>query len=303
MHKLLLTFSIISLFIATPVIASNTHKFGLGVNYHLDQDSSPGYQFLYQLQLGDSFEFEARYFDHNDIKLETNTDDIFANYDQFTMGANFIKQYNKQLSIKAGTGLAFVTSSSNEFVIEEQSMTPYLMLAGAYQVSDNLTIEFGQFSHFNDELLSTNHSLYLSMSYSFNNDYSQINIPTQEKNNAKAQQQSQPAQMPTTNAPPINKKVFSNQTITKNNSLSTINELKALWYVQFGAFINESNGQESLIQLKRMYPNISFSFTYHSNYYRIISNNFMTKQRANDYVDLVKLNYGLLGYVTQLTKK
>ena len=158
---------LISFLLPFSIHAQDTHKAGIGFNYHLDQDNGPGYQIFYQWQFSESFEFESRYIVNSDIKLQSNEADIFANYDQFSLGANFIKRYNNELSIKAGTGLGFVTTSSNESVIEKQTMAPYLMFAASYKFTNDFSIEFGQFTHFNSEMLQTNHSIFLSVSYQF----------------------------------------------------------------------------------------------------------------------------------------
>lgn len=281
------------------VFAQDTHKVGAGFNYHLDQENGPGYHLFYQWQFGESFEFETRYFDNNDILLQSNDNDVFANYDQFSIGANFIKRYNSDLSIKAGTGLGFITASSNEDVIEKQTMAPYIMLAATYKLTKDLSIEFGQFTHFNRELIDTNHSLFLSLSFQFGSRFSEYTPQSQPKAPALRETTTEtPRQVRPTVAPTVVKSIKEVPAVTKPLIAN-----KPFWYVQFGAYKDVTNGEKSLMRLQQAYPNISFRLVNYNNYYRIISHHFDSKQRADDYVNIIRNNYNLSGYITQLTIK
>ena len=109
--------------------ANETHRVGASINYHLDQESSSGYGAFYQWQFAESIEFEANYIQSNDILLEKNDYNVKGDFTQFLLGANFIKQFNENLAIKAGSGISYVTTSSNEFLVEKQSIAPYLKLS------------------------------------------------------------------------------------------------------------------------------------------------------------------------------
>ncbi|MEW6989576.1 SPOR domain-containing protein [Colwelliaceae bacterium 6441] len=283
----------LTLLLSTFTFAEETHKVGVGLNYQLDQDSSPGTHLFYQWQFAESFEFESRYFDNNQIKLQTNDTDIFANYDQFSIGANFIKQYNRDLSIKAGTGLGFVTSSSNELVVEKQSISPYFMLSATYKFSKNVAIEFGQFSHFNSQLLDTNHSLFLSFSYHFGQSFIDFQAPAPKPALIISNQNTQ--------AKPIVEQASTTKTTT--HPVNNINKQHKTpeWFVQLGAFINVNNAQKTINQLQKTYPQINFSLINYNNYYRIITGGFASKQRADDYAQLIKTQDNLTGYVLKIT--
>ncbi|MDG1752110.1 MAG: SPOR domain-containing protein [Thalassotalea sp.] len=272
------------------VSAQDTHKVGAGFNYHLDQENGPGYHIFYQWQFGESFEFETRYFDNNDIVLQSNEADVFANYDQFSIGANFIKRYNSDLSIKAGTGLGFITASSNEAVTEKQTMAPYIMLAATYKLTKDLSIEFGQFTHFNSELIDTNHSLFLSLSYQFGQSYNYSPEAKSPTPALRTTTNESPSQVRPTVSPQVVKNTTQKMSVSKSYSAN-----KPLWYVQFGAYSNAKNGQESLMRLQQAYPNIVFNLVNYNNYYRIISHNFDSKQRAEDYVNMLMSNFSLSG--------
>lgn len=293
MKKLTILF-LVSVLLPFSIFAQNTHKAGVGLNYHLDQEDGPGYHIFYQWQFGESFEFETRYFDNNDIHIENNDSEIFANYSQFSIGANFIKRYNSDLSLKAGTGLGFVISSSNEAAVEKQ-MSPYIMLAATYKLTKNLSLEFGQFTHFNSEIIDTNHSLFLSLSYQFGQHFNtytpevRSTTPVLRKTTTESPSQVRPSVSPT-----IVEK-------TPNNIVAKSNINKSLWYVQFGAFNNQSNGQVALQKLQQAYPNIAFNLVNHNSYFRIISHQFETRQRADDFIDMIMTTYNLNGYITQLS--
>lgn len=282
------------------IFAQDIHKIGVGINYHLDQESSPGFQLSYQWQLGESFEFETRYIDNNEINLQTSDLDLFATFEQFSLGANFIKQYNNELSIKAGTGLGFVTKSSNESVVEKHSMAPYLMFATAYQLDNNFTVELGQFSHFNSQALGTHHSFYLSFNYVFGKqDNNSGNMATAKPNTLQTKQ--------TKISHKTKEQLLVQPQLTSNNTKPTIAKLSSppkklplLWYVQFGAFNEAKNGQSAFNQLTRLHNQLTFQLIEHQGFHRILSNSFNSKQRAEDYIDMVKSNFSLQGYVTQL---
>ncbi|MDT0604255.1 SPOR domain-containing protein [Thalassotalea castellviae] len=296
MNKLTIIF-IVFVLLPFSILAQDKHKVGAGVNYHLDQENGPGYHIFYQWQFGESFEFETRYFDNNDIMLENNDTNIFANYSQFSLGANFIKRYNSDLSIKAGTGLGFVINSSNEAVIEKQ-MSPYIMLAATYQLTKNLALEFGQFSHFNSEIIDTNHSLFLSLSYQFGQKYS--NYSPEVRTASPAVRTTTTTETPNQVRPSVPAAVVEKTPQMKRQAIKS-NVNKPQWYVQFGAFSNISNAQQSLTQLQQLYPNIHFQLVNANHYFRIISHAFETKQRADDFISMLKTDHNLSGYITQLS--
>lgn len=295
MKKLTIIF-LVSVLLPFSLSAQNTHKAGVGLNYHLDQEDGPGYHMFYQWQFGESFEFETRYFDNSDIHLKNNELDVFANYSQFSIGANFIKRYNKDLSLKAGTGLGFVVNSSNEAVIEKQ-MSPYIMLAATYKLTKNLSLEFGQFSHFNSEIIDTNHSLFLSLSYQFGQSF---NNYTPEERTPEPTLRTTTTETPNQVRPSVAPVLVEQTTKSSKQPIRPVIN-KPFWYVQFGAFSNISNGQQSLVKLQHSYPNIHFQLVNANNYFRIISHHFQSKQRANDFINMIMTNYSLNGYVTQLT--
>lgn len=291
------------LLLTAPTLSSakESHNLGFGLNYHLDQENGPGYQFSYQWQFSESFELDSRYISNNDVKIINDDVDMLGNYSQFSIGANFIKKYNRELAIKAGTGLAFVTSSSNKQLVDTQAMAPYLMLAINYQVSKNIALELGQLSHFNKEDIGINHSLYFTVSMEFGDSYRSFqsvfsndssNDVTQEND---ISQQASEAEPMMSNPMPVANKIVNEANI---KYVAT----SKLWYVQFGAYTNLVNAQQSLARLTQSVPDQQMSLVKSQQYYRILSQPFESKQRAEDCASMVNLQHAISGYVTQLEK-
>jgi len=296
MNKYLFSFVFISL-TSFSILAQNVHKVGLGFNYHLDQKSNPGYQITYQWQFSQSYELEARYLSSSDVEITKNEQNILGDYNQFSLGANFIKRYNKNLSLKAGTGLGFVTSSSNKNLVASQTMAPYVKLAASYQLTKQSQIEIGQINAFNNDNLSTNHSVYLAFNYQFGSP-SRLFQQAMESNDTNTQvEQQTKTQSPTPyqeiNSRPINRQITSEAKISQDNFI-------AGWYIQFGAYQNRHNANKRRAQLQTIYPSLAFSLLKHKQYYRIVSQRFLMKQRADDYIGMINSQYSLKGYVTKL---
>jgi len=297
MNKYLFSFVFISL-TSFSIYAQNTHKVGLGLNYHLDQKSNPGYQVNYQWQFAHSYELEARYLNSSDIEITHNKQNIIGDYSQFSLGANFIKRYNKNLSFKAGTGLGFITSSSNKNLVASQTMAPYVKLAASYQLTKQSQIEIGQMSAFNNDNLATNHSVYLAFNYQFGSP-SRLFQQSTANNDANAQVEQQSASSQPASAP---QPTVIRPTITQVSPTPTVNNdsFIAGWYIQFGAYQNRSNANKRRTHLQVNHPSLVFSLIDHKQYYRIVSQRFLMKQRADDYIDMINSQYSLKGYVTQL---
>jgi len=280
--------------------ANEKHKLGVGLNYHLDQESSPSYQFSYQWQFSESFEFETRYVDSGDIEIKQNELTLLGDYSQFSLGANFIKRYNESLSLKFGTGLGFITSSANETLIQKQSMAPYLMISANYQFNRNLAIEFGQFSHFNKDVIDTHHSIFLSLNYTFGDKYVRSLFSSQEASEPKQQQEQVIETLKQPPQPESPKKTHSTKEVVQNNDTKASSVTEHHWFVQFGAFNNRGNAEKSLVVLRASVENIPLSIINHKQYYRIVSKAFNSKQRAEDLATMLKSQHSLTGYVTQL---
>jgi len=283
--KKLFIYSTFILLSSINVSANELHKFSAGLNYHMDQDSSPGYHLSYQWKFSESVEFESRYLISNDIKIIENSGNIIGDFSQLSIGANFIKQYNNELLIKAGTGLGFISTSSNETLVKKQAMSPYLLLAANYQLTDQIAVELGQYSHFNNQSLDTNHSIYLNIVFNFG----------QSSNSYTPQETSSKSVKPITSTITT---VQEEDNAAASPSIQKV-ETSPSWIVQLGAFNNLTNAQKSLIAFDVNKDDLVLSIVEYNGYYRIISQKFSSKQRADDCATMIKSTLSLTGYVTQ----
>ncbi len=298
MNKLLIPALMITCGISD-ALANNNHKFSLGVNYHLEQAQAPGFQVAYQWQFSESFEVDTRLMSSNDIEVNQHSRNIFGEYQQFSIGANFIKSYNQELAIKAGTGLAISFSSSNDQLISNSNLAPYLLLALNYQLSNRISLEFGQLTQFNDGALDTNHSIYLNVGVQFGAAKTATPIFQGNNSNAVKTRQTkvpQQSEIRTTEVKPKSQ-LADNKPAARQQFQGT-----NFWYVQFGAFVQLINAERLLAQLQQLAPELTLSIINDNNYYRIVSDSFVTKQRAEDYTSMIKFRYALSGYVTQFKK-
>jgi len=291
--RLVTTISLISLAIANQSFASDLHKIGASIDYHLDQESAAGYGAFYQWKFGESIEFEVNYIQSNDIEITTNDNVIAGDFSHLLLGANFIKQYNEELSFKAGTGLGYVTTSSNEFLIEKQTIAPYIKLSANYQINDQFSVEIGQLSHFHKNELSTNHSVFIGFAFQFGSD-----TQYQPQLNEASQQIKQAAQ-PVINQQPQTM-VERDVATTKQEITEPVMKTPATWFVQLGAYLNMVNAEQALMKFSSKLPSVQLIIVQSKGYYRIVCKPLISKQRADDLMDNLNTKYQLSGYVTQL---
>ncbi|WP_206485917.1 SPOR domain-containing protein [Thalassotalea sp. G2M2-11] len=278
------------------VYATQDHHVGFGFNYHLDQQSNPGFQAAYQWQFSNTFEIDTRLISSNDIEISNNDADIFGDFHRLTIGGNFIKRYNTELDIKAGTGLGFVFSSANNQLISDSAMAPYVMLGIDYQLTQDMVISFGQFSHFNRDQLGTNHSFFINLSISFGS-----SSPMFSTNSAKSAPPKRPIEQAVTPQPKFDSSLSVKQVENANKETQTVLADK-LWYVQLGAFQSLANAQTTLARIQQQAPKLELITKQSKQYYRVLTAGFNSKQRAEDHANMIKYQYSLSGYVTQLTK-
>lgn len=300
--KIFSSLALLFLIFSPTALCNDVHKIGVGINYHLDQKSTPGYQLNYQWQFAESFEFDTRYVDSNDIEVNQDGMDVFGDYSQFSLGANFIKNYNNSLSLKAGTGFTIITASSNESLIKKQAMTPYLSLAANYKINEHLALEIGQSSQFNSEALGTNHSIYILISALFGETSSNTyptTIATKEpiQANELVEETVQPNKIEETLIQETTVDTPSDKELKEPTSHSAPTKQLNIWYVQFGAYGNEVNARTFVSKVKQDLPTLKLTLLFHDDFYRAVSNPFDSKQRAEDFAAMIRSNHGLSSYV------
>jgi len=279
---------------SSAVIADDVHKVGASIDYHLDQESASGYGAFYQWQFGESIEFEANYIQSNDISVEKDQGVTLGDYTHLLLGANFIKQFNEQLSIKAGTGVGYVMTSSNQLLVEKQSIAPYIKLAANYQINDQFSVEVGQFTHFQSNELATNYSLLFGLTFQFGGQAPTI-IERNNQNSKPVIAKTKPAMSPA-------RKIHKNIVLEKPIEVIAEAEMisKNGWFVQLGAYEDKANAQMTLAKLRMLAEIPKLTIIHTDGYFRIVSMPFTTKQRADDHIDLIANSYRITGYVTQL---
>jgi len=279
---------------SSAVIADDVHKVGASIDYHLDQESASGYGAFYQWQFGESIEFEANYIQSNDISVEKDQGVTLGDYTHLLLGANFIKQFNEQLSIKAGTGVGYVMTSSNQLLVEKQSIAPYIKLAANYQINDQFSVEVGQFTHFQSNELATNYSLFFGLTFQFGGQAPTI-IERNNQNSKPVIAKTKPAMSPA-------RKIHKNIVLEKPIEVIAEAEMisKNGWFVQLGAYEDKANAQMTLAKLRMLAEIPKLTIIHTDGYFRIVSMPFTTKQRADDHIDLIANSYRITGYVTQL---
>lgn len=279
---------------------ADSHSVSIGIDNHLDQESSTGYHFGYQWRFTDFIEFEARYIAHNTLEVSDNDNNYVADVDRIIAGLNLIKHYNDSLIVKAGLGVSQITSSDNDSFVEQNSIAPYLQLAANYKINQNVAIEFGQQSFFDGDLLDNNHNFYLSVSFTFGEGTSQ---PKQEStnNSAVVNNKNLPKNASTKNVP---SQVINNTKTTANKEHITEAispaQIASFWYVQFGAFKNNTLAKKSLTELRAKHPNLTFDLTTHQGLTKILSSAYLSKDNAKQQMIMLKSRYNLSGFITQL---
>jgi hypothetical protein len=277
-----LSFFLVPLIFASFQSFATEHTIASQINYNSEQDANVGYGIFYQYQFFDSVEFEVKYAQSGDLKVIKDENIIFGDYHSFSSGFNFIKQRTPKLSLKAGLGINTVTTSSNNYLIEKNSIAPYFQISANYKMTDTLSFTLGQTSLFHDDNIGTNHSLFLSMNWLFT---SQTNTPS----------------IQTT-------KVFSPLPVTpkpvpvKKASITSIIETPPQyipqWYVQIGAYQKYINAEKMNSNLRDKYS-LVLSVELHNSLYRLLTHSFPDKKSAEEYLDVLQARFQISGFVNK----
>ncbi len=314
----------ISYLFCSSALANDAHRLGTAIQYHLDQDSAPGFSASYQWQFHESILFDTTYIDSNDITVYDNTDSQSGNYSQLLLGVNFLKQYNDNLYITAGSGIGYVLSSSNQALISEQKISPYVKLAANYAISNNFSVELGQLTHFNSDQLATNHAIFFSVNFRFGDKFSyaqaKVNNNTSVNNNAKdgnanannsanifTSSNTNSEQTTTTIAsaditPPVQSPLSQS---TDNAQAAIVladkQPAKAHWYVQFGAYSTADNAKSALQLLSAKAPMAKLAILENKGLFCVVSAAQTSKLQASQHLDLLKASYKIKGFVSQIS--
>lgn len=272
-----------------PLIASE-HTVSSQISYNSEQSSASGYGLIYQYQLIENFEFEAKYQQSGALKIISDDNIIYGDYNSFSSGINFTKLHHQNLTLKLGLGASLISSSSNSLLIEQDAISPYFQIAASYKVSDNLSFTFGHSSQFNQAALGTNHSLFISLNWLFSSNtssYSQSPIPKAE-------------------TPKITNNKLAVPVIVQPKRLSILSTpaeqhtpAAPRWYVQIGAYQQADNAHHKILLLQKK-SSVTFSVLLHNDLYRVLSQSFSTKTAALDYLLYLTNSFNIQGFVNNI---
>ncbi|MFT5757924.1 MAG: hypothetical protein ACI9LM_002661 [Alteromonadaceae bacterium] len=216
---------------------ANEHIFMPLVAYHLDQKTLPGYGLNYQYQYSESFEFDIGIIHSSDLELLKAQQKILGNYTSVFIGTTFLKPYNDDLSIKAGIGLSYSLASSNQQLIANNNLAPYIKLSAKYKLNAQIYFEVGQISSFSSGELGNNHSFFFGIAWIF----------TTSNNSSVTKHQS----------PVIKPKLVNRMQHDKVSApvklLPLLNTTNNKWTVQLAAFQNRNNANEKRLALQQLF--------------------------------------------------
>lgn len=230
-----------SLILIIPIANATEHTLSTEINYHSAQDSGTGYGIIYQYKFLENIEFEAKYQYSGDLKVIEQEEEVFGDYNSFSTGINFIKPYHQKLSVKISFGANIITGSTNKLLIEENDIAPYFQIAVKYKITNHVSITLGQSSQFNQDVLGTNHSLFLSLNWLFSQQASKPLVINTDKNdflinNNKLNNKDSQQNVKTVTTVKPKRHTDINKKLDKNPLISA-------WYVQIGAYKNNINAQ------------------------------------------------------------
>jgi len=232
------------LFALLPFLSkANNHVLVPLVAFHLDQKTIPGYGLAYHFQFRDSFELDLAVIHSNDLEVQQAQKTTSGHYTSVFIGSSFLKPYNNELAIRAGVGLSYSLSSSNEQLLAKEQVAPYIKLSAKYRLSPDFNIEIGQISSFGTGRLGNNHSLFMGIAWSFGR---ADNTPVikQPKNTIR----------PKAVSAITNKKISA-----PVKRLKPIKVIEKNWTVQLAAYQNISNAVHRRLTLQKLFKRRGFN--------------------------------------------
>jgi hypothetical protein len=268
------------LFLNTAQTFAAEHSLASQMSYHADQDAHLGYGVFYQYKFLENFEFEAKYSESGDLKVFDDKNTLSGDFGSLSLGINFIKQRNQDLSLKFGFGLNLVTASSNHILIETNALAPYFQISANYKLTNQLSVNLGQTSQFHQDNIGTNHSLFISVNWLFGQ---------------------HPADIPF-------KKVTTKRSVrdVKHLPQLALNDLKinttakprTLWYVQIGAYQQQKNADQKSSVLQASHA-LALTTKLHKGLFRIVSQPFSDRKSAEEYLIYLKYHYDINGFINK----
>ncbi|MFT5296140.1 MAG: hypothetical protein ACI9YH_002159 [Colwellia sp.] len=275
---------LLSSVLLNPIQAFSTeHTVASQINFNSEQDANVGYGILYQYTFSENIEFEAKYNQSGDLKVISDEKIILGEYSSFSSGINFIKQRSPKLSLKVGLGLNTVTSSSNNYLIEQNSIAPYFQISANYKVTERLSLTLGQTTLFHNDVIGTNHSLFISVNWVFGTKTTSSLIKTVD-------------------VIPLPLEVIPQSVPVKTPSSSIVIEKQPQyvpqWYVQIGAYQKHINAQHmNSILLEK--HSLVLSIQLHNELYRLLSHSFSDNKSAEEYLNTLQTRFQISGFINK----
>ncbi|NQZ21286.1 MAG: SPOR domain-containing protein [Colwellia sp.] len=277
------------LFFHLPLTAGE-HTVSTQISYNSEQSSASGYGLIYQYQLIESFEFEAKYLQSGDLQIINDDKIIDGDYHSFSSGINFTKLHHQNLTVKLGFGASLISSSSNNLLIDQDGIYPYFQIAASYKVTDNLSLTFGHSSQFNQAALGTNHSLFISLNWLFSSNARSYSKSLIQKN----------AIVSITNNKLAVAVIVQPKIISRLSESSKVHaRAVSMWYVQIGAYQQADNAHHKALLLKNNHS-LTFSVSFHNELYRVLSQTFSTKNAALEYLLYLENSFNIQGLVKKI---
>ncbi len=271
-----------------PVLSqANNHILIPLVSFHLDQKTLPGYGLGYQYRYNDSFEFDIGMIQSNDLEVVQAQQTTFGHYTSIFVGTNFMKTYNDDLTIKAGTGLTYFLSSNNQQLVTNNQVSPYIKISAEYKLNLHLHLEVGQLSTFSKGDIGNNHSIFIGLAWSFGT----TNISSLEQK-----------QLGAVNTRVVDK-VIENNIITPDRTSLSLNKATKLWIVQLAAFKNIDRANNMLFSLQKVFDkkgaDIRLTIVKTKNLHKLVtSTGFDNKEDAKVIAKNIDELFGIKSFVT-----
>jgi|GEM_PF-1757397 len=258
---------------------------------YLDQDNDPGLAIFYHSPLTDSVELELGYLDSGELEVTEDQDSHFGQYESVLLGTSLLKQYNKQLQLKAGAGVNWPLHSSNQHLIKADSVNPYLKFSARYAINRHFSLEVGQLSQLSSGQLDLHQSLFFGVNYTFGNTPNQVAGGKQSENGARPNQLELSKQ--------ITNKAAEQAKVTKKIAKPAEKDATPYWTVQVGAFSSLTNADSfigEIPQQAKTLRNSNFRTIERNGNYLVITGNFVNYSGAKALQEILEKTFRLKGF-------
>jgi hypothetical protein len=290
---------------------ATSHAISPILSYNLSQTDTPAYGLFYQYHFYDAIELELGLLQKSNVEL--NEDNLISSsqYDSIFIGTNFIRQYTKNIQLKIGGGVSYISSSTNDQLVERQSYSPYVKFAANMSLSNNVSLEFGQMTQFIIGNLELSHSVFLGLTWKFGK--KKIKKPPQVKTSNVVLKPALKSNLSSTATPVLQNSVLSPgkyndiqdaMLIHPNIQQQVTTEPLPRWSIQLGAFQenNSAEKQRAIMATQQVETDeIFLRIINHKGLYKIFSPTFTSRQHAVDWLQQANSTYQWRGFPVLFT--